>query len=87
MTGRERLSKHGCDLIVHAAFSSTPDHDTIQCAADATGNEAESAVIRIITHVPNTILPRSDPGATPLVSRMCILAFGKAMESRTVRLH
>ena len=86
VTGNERLSKHGCDLIVHAAFSSAPDHDK-SCAADATSNEAEPAVIRTIADVLNTIFLRSDPGGTPLMSRMCIPPFGKAMESRTARLH
>jgi hypothetical protein len=86
VTGKQRLSKHGCDLIVHAAFSSTPDHDK-SCAADATGNEAEPAVIRTIADVLNTIFLRSDPGGTPLMSRMCIPPLGKAMESRTARLH
>lgn len=86
VTGKQRLSKHGCDLIVHAAFSSTPDRD-ISCAADATSNEAEPAVIRTIAHVLNTIFLKSDPGATPLMSRMCIPPLGKAMESRTARLH
>ena len=86
VTGKQRLSKHGCDLIVHAAFISTPDHD-ISCAADATGNEAEPAVNRTIAHVLNTTFLRSDPGGTPLMSRMCIPPLGKAMESRTARLH
>jgi hypothetical protein len=40
-----------------------------------------------IAHVLNTIFLRSDAGATPLMSRMCILPLGKAMESRTARLH
>lgn len=86
VTGKQRLSKHGCDLIVHAAFSSTSDHD-ISCAAHATVNEAEPAVNRTIAHVLNTTFLRSDPGGTPLMSRMCIPPLGKAMESRTARLH
>lgn len=40
-----------------------------------------------IAHVLNTISLRSDAGATPLMSRMCILPLGKAMKSRTARLH
>jgi hypothetical protein len=60
VTGKQRLSQHGRDLIVHAAFSSTPDYD-ISCAADATGDEAEPAFIRSIAHVLNTIFLRTTP--------------------------
>lgn len=61
VNGNQRLSKHGYNLIVHAAFSSTPDHD-IWCAADVSGNEAEPAVIRTIAHGPNTIFLEAIPG-------------------------
>jgi hypothetical protein len=63
VNGKQRLSKHGYNLIAHAAFSSTPDHD-ISCAADVfgkSGNEAEPAIIRTIGHVLNTIFSEAIP--------------------------
>jgi hypothetical protein len=63
VNGKQRVSKHGYNLIVHAAFSRTPDHD-ISCAADAfrkSCSEAEPAIIRTIGHVLNTIFLKSIP--------------------------
>jgi hypothetical protein len=63
VNGKQRLSKHGYNLIAHAAFSSTPDHD-ISSAADVfgkSGNEAEPAIIRTIGHVLNTIFSEAIP--------------------------
>jgi hypothetical protein len=57
VNGKQRLSKHGYNLIVHAACNSSPGHD-ISCAADAfrkSGNEAEPAIIRTAGHFLNTI--------------------------------
>jgi hypothetical protein len=55
--------------------------------ADVSGNGAEPAVIRTHSSCTEHHLLIRDPGTTPPVSRMRILMVGKAMKSRTARLH